>query len=507
MIADDVRRLRDQGRPDLALSHLKEAAAGRQHDPAALQQFGVLFRELGDLDQAEAAFRRAAVLAPDSPFVQVNIAIVLQERGEVAAAADLFRAAAAARPNKLSFVDNVLMNAQYIPGVTAESLFYLHSQWRDRFAGPPRPQPQARPASDRPLRLGFLSADFARHPVGYFLLPLFKSLDRRASQVVAFASGRRRDQMSDQFRQLADGWHEIGEMSDPAAAALIEQQNVDILFDMAGHAFNNRLGVFALRPAPIQVSWAGYVGTVGVPAIDFVLADAIQAPPSEDCFYHEHVLRMPRCYVPYYASDEAPTVGPLPAQRNGFITFGCFNSPSKLNSEVIELWAQLLAGVPASRLSLRFRGVDATANVRRIQAVFADAGVAPDRLSFAGVSSHRQMLEAYNNVDIALDPFPYSGGVTTCEALWMGVPVVTMTGASFAGRHSTMYLNTVGLRELISTTKAQYLAVAADMCGDLDELSRLRVGLRNRVSASPLLDHAGFAADFLALMTRVAAPA
>lgn len=504
MIGEEVRRLRAQGRIDLALDRLRAESDARKSDPAMQQQVGVLFRELGASDEAEAAFRRAAVLAPDSPFVRVNIAIVLQERGEPAAAAVEFKAAAEARPNKTAFIDNLLLNAQYVPGVTAGSLFHLHGKWRDRFtASQPLPGNATQPDPTRMLRIGFVSADFAQHPVGYFMLPLFRELDRNACEVHAFASGRRRDQMSEQFRALADGWHEIGELADPAAAALIASRKIDVLFDMAGHAFNNRLGVFALKPAPLQISWAGYVGTVGVPAIDYVLADAVQAPPEEDCWYHEKVLRLSRCYVPYQPADDGPDVGPLPASRNGFVTFGCFNSPSKLNGEVIALWARLMAQVPNSRLALRFRGMDSAANMRRVHQILGAAGVVPARVSFAGLSSHRQMLDAYNTIDIALDPFPYSGGVTTCEALWMGVPVITRKGSTFAGRHTSSYLTAVGLPEFITTNDDAYLATADNLARDTTRLAALRGGLRQRFAASSVMDHAGYARDFLAALRQI----
>jgi predicted O-linked N-acetylglucosamine transferase (SPINDLY family) len=265
---------------------------------------------------------------------------------------------------------------------------------------------------------------------------------------------------------------------------------------MAGHTANHRLGVFALKPAPLQISWAGYVGTTGMSAMDFVLADVHQAPAGDEAYYAEGILRMPHCYVPYLPPPNAPGVSPLPARANRVVTFGGFHNPAKINAETLALWGQVLRAVPNARLLLKFRGIDATANRDRILGAMGAAGVESARVTLYGGSAHGELLQAYSQIDIALDPFPYSGGVTTCEALWMGVPVVTMTGASFAGRHATSYLRTVGLDDLVSADEEQYVATAAQLAGDLDSLEALRNTMRTRLSASPLMNYAAYARNF-----------
>ena len=497
-----ARRLASAGQYDQASATLRTLADSAVTDAALLQQIGVALRDFGDTEGAERAFGRALVLDPGSAYIRNNLAIVLQDRGETEAACQLFRQNVHDRPGDPALLNNYLYSAQYVPGVTAQSLFTDHQLWRQQVRAPhagTRPPTPAKEMAGR-LRIGFLSADFAAHPVACFMLPLFRALDRTQCQVICLSAGRRRDAMTGDFARAADEWHDISELSDADAAALVARQRVDILFDMAGHTLGNRLGVFAMKPAPMQVSWAGYVGTTGVPEIDYVLADAHQAPPDEDVYYHERVIRLPRCYVPYQPAAYAPDVGPLPALAAGHVTFGSFNHPAKLTRDVIALWVDVLGMLPEARLVLRYRGVDSHANQRRIHDALAAAGLDPGRVRFAGVSAHRDRLTAYGGIDIALDPFPYSGGVTTCEALWMGVPVVTLTGRTFAGRHSTSYLTNVGLTQLIADDVDAYAAAAVLLATDFTRLSQLRAGLRGRMAHSPMLDHGGFARDFMTAM-------
>ncbi|MDX2221856.1 MAG: hypothetical protein SFV21_03840, partial [Rhodospirillaceae bacterium] len=428
----------------------------------------------------------------------------LLERGQPDAAVAELARLVDQQPRQALFLSNLLLTSQYVPGVTAESLFDLHALWRARFP-PPAPLVAAPrdPDPERKLTIAFLSADFAHHAVGYFMRPLVAALPPSACRLIAIASGARRDAVTPLFARLAHDWHDVGETPDAEVAALVATLGVDVLVDMAGHTNGNRLGVFARRAAPVQISWAGYVGTTGVPGIDAVLADAHQAPPEEDRWYHEQVLRLPRCYVPYQPPDYAPEVGPLPADANGHVTFGSMSAPAKLNDQIIGLWARVLATVPGSRLSLRYRGLDSQANRQRITAIMAAAGVAAGRLSFAGLSSHKEVLTAYHGVDIALDPFPYSSGVTACEALYMGVPLVTLRGATFAGRHATTYLSALGLQDLVATTPQAYVAACAGLAGNIAGLRDLRAGLRARMRASALFDYAGYAADFLAAVRRL----
>lgn len=501
-----ARRLRDEGTSAQALSLLARAVEQHPTDVDLLLELAALYRMQGNLVDAEALFRCVLDIEPASVSALNNLAVLYGDYGNAFAAESLFEAALEHEPNNAAIHSNALLNAQYIPGMTAARLFGLHQQWNKQHGLPRNDGWQAPRSQDQPhkkLKLGFLSSDFYQHPVAAFMLPLFQALDRTECEIHCWRQGSSTDNMTAQFKALANSWHEVSALADNDVVTQIRAFGVDILFDMGGHSFNNRLGVFAQRAAPVQISWAGYVGTTGLTAMDYLLADPNHVPAAEDDYYAEKIIRMPQCYVPYLPPEVAPSVSPLPALSQGHITFAAFHNPAKLNNQMLALWSKVLNAIPRSRLVLQYRGVQAPDFVTRAQAVFASGEISTDRVSFRRAKPQAQFLATYNAIDIALDTFPYSGGVTTCEALWMGVPVVTLTGQTFAGRHTTSYLNTVGLNDLIAETPEQYVSIAVNLAHSIDRLSELRRTMRERMQASPLLDHAGYAQNFLAAMRRV----
>jgi protein O-GlcNAc transferase len=257
---------------------------------------------------------------------------------------------------------------------------------------------------------------------------------------------------------------------------------------------------FARKPAPIQITWIGYEGTTGLEAMDYILADRHTIPPGQEAFYREQVLRLPDGYVCCDPPATAPLPGSLPAATNGYVRFGSFHSPSKINPRVVEVWAKVLERVPRSRLVLKYRGLGDPLVRERYAGLFAGCGLAAERLEFEPQSEYAEYLAAYRRIDIALDPFPFGGGITTCDALWMGVPVVTYAGETFAGRHSLSHLTNVGLTETIAATLDEYVEIAAGLAGDLPRLGTLRAGLRERMAASPLCDGKRFAENFAAAL-------
>jgi predicted O-linked N-acetylglucosamine transferase (SPINDLY family) len=397
------------------------------------------------------------------------------------------------------------LNEQYRPGVTLAALADAHAQWELRHGAPLRSGWQPfRPAvdADRPLRLGFVSGDLFSHPVGIFLAPVLERLDRSRWFTVCYAAGKNADVMTARLARAAGLWRPVHDLSDQALAQLIRADAIDLLIDLSGHTGRNRLLTFARRPAPVQLTWMGYVGTTGLAAMDWLIADRFHVPPGHERHVRESVMRLPDGYICYEPPPYAPAVGPLPALASGRVTFGGLHNPAKITPPVVTTWAEILRQVADSRLLLKSHWLEDAGLRRRLTEQFAAEGIAAERLELQGVSSHVQQLERYNMIDVALDPFPYSGGLTTCEACWMGVPVVTCPGETFASRHSLSHLSNIGLTETITTSLADYVAVAVGLAHDLTRLAGLRSGLRSRMAGSRLCDADRFAAGLGAALRR-----
>ena len=338
--------------------------------------------------------------------------------------------------------------------------------------------------------------------MGYFLVRVLEHLGKH-HETICYSDLITKDDLTHRLQTAASLWRDVHGLTDDQLATRIEADQIDILFDLAGHTAHNRLLVFARKPAPIQVTWAGYVGTTGLKAMDYLLADHYHVPPGAEQHYQEQVLRMPDGYICYDPPAYAPSVGVLTALANGQVTFGCFNNPAKVTPQVIELWAKILHRLPQARLVLKYAGWNDGAVARRFTALFAEWGVDSNRVELLGNSPHVELLAEYNRIDIALDPFPYSGGLTTCEALWMGVPVITCPHATFASRHSFSHLSNVGLTQTIAGCIEQYVDIAVALAEDLQRLVSLRAGLRDRVAGSPLCDGERFARNLTAILNHV----
>ena len=310
--------------------------------------------------------------------------------------------------------------------------------------------------------------------------------------------------MTARFQAASKTWRDVLGWNHERLAAQIRDDRIDILFDLAGHTARNRMLTFARKPAPVQITWIGYEGTTGLSAIDYLLADRIMLPEEAEGYCAEKVLRLPDCYLCFDPPEEAPPVGPLPAGRAGHVTFASCNNLAKVNDEVIATWAEILRRVEGAKLLLKYRGLEDAGLRARFIDLFAKHGIAAERLIIEGWSPLGDLLAAHNRADIALDPFPFAGGVTTCNALWMGVPVVTWPGETFASRHSLSYLTNIGITETIAASREEYIAIAASLAGDLPRLAALRAGLRARMAASPLCDGKRFAKNWMAVIASAA---
>jgi predicted O-linked N-acetylglucosamine transferase (SPINDLY family) len=338
-------------------------------------------------------------------------------------------------------------------------------------------------ARGRRLRVGYVSADFWQHAVACFIEPVLRHHDRGNFEIFCYSAVGAGDATTARLRALPLHWRAILGMNDADAVRLIRDDAIDILVDLSGHTGGNRLPVFARRPAPIQATWIGYPSTTGLAEIDYRLVNGF-TPEQEQRYHTERLFRLPTSAVCYDRHVAAPSPAPPPALGNGFVTFGSFNAIKKLNDDVIRLWCDILRAVPDSRLLIKAPGADEPQLTTRLHALFARSGVAPDRIDVEDASPSSQYLERYAAIDIMLDPFPYTGGTTTRDALWMGVPVVTLYGAASSHRMSADLMQGVGLGEWIARSPAEYVSLALAAARDVERLARLRAGQRAQLSAT-----------------------
>jgi len=359
-----------------------------------------------------------------------------------------------------------------------------------------RPHPNDKDP-DRRLRIGYVSPDFRAHPVQQFLIPLFRHHDPSAIEVTLYASVDRPDFATEKYRAIAgERYRDIRRTDDASAAELVRRDQIDILVDLALHGAGNRLRLFASKPAPVQMTWVGYAGTTGLDAIDYRITDPYFDPPGSDLgVYSETSLHLPESYWCYDALEADLPVGPLPALDAGHITFGCLNSPRKVHHGVLTLWARVLREIHDSRL---FVYIDDHAQ-EAVRRLLVAEGVEPERIDLGGRVSRRAYLERYNRIDIVLDTFPFAGGTTSLDAIWMGVPFVTLTGAPTLQRAGLSIAMNLGLPELVAKSQDEFVARAADLSRDVERLSRLRAGLRARLAASPFGDVPRFARNLEAI--------
>lgn len=448
-------------------------------------------------DEAIALYKGVLDDNPRIPGVRVNYGLCLQEMGRYDEAEKEYLRALEYPPTMMEAMSNYLMVMHYNPERTREYIFEAHKKWDAFFAPaerPERPVPADRSPSKR-LRVGFVSGGFRSHPVGWMITRGLEELPVDQFEIYCYTTNNINDKITQRIATRADKWRSVVGFNDAVVANMIREDEIDILVELSGHAGDNRLRAVAMEPAPVIMKWVGGLfNSTGLQSVDYLLSDWHETPEGVEDFYTEKLVRMPDDYICFMPPAYSPEVSTLPASKNGFVTFGCFNNPSKINPELLGQWARLLARVPGSKLFLKSGQYDSVEFQGRVLAALADAGIDADRVLFEGRSPHEDLLGAYGRVDIALDPWPYSGGLSTCEALWMGVPVVTYPGPTFAGRHSVTHLHNSGLGEMVADSWDAYVDIAAGLADDLDALAGLRARLRDQVSSSPLCDGERFGA-------------
>ncbi len=465
-------------------------------DPAyaeAQNNLGLVRARQDRLTEAEALYRRAIDLEPGYAEPYTNLGNLLKDRCELDAAIACYRRAIELRPDLSALHSNLLLTLHYHPAFGPQDLEREHRTWAERHAAPlaAAHRPHANePQSDRRIRIGYVSPDFREHSLARFMLPLLREHDERQVEVFAYSDVTAPDAVTGLIREHVDRWRDVATLADEPLAELIRADGIDVLVDLAAHSAHNRLVAFARKPAPVQITYLAYCSTTGMRAIDYRITDRYLDPPGEPEHYAETSIRLPHCYWCY----SAPPLGERPATERGAgpPTFGCLNNFAKATDVTLTLWAQLLRRVPAARLLLYARAETHRDRVRR---VFREAGVDESRVDFVGYQSLAEYLATYGRIDVALDPYPYGGGTTTCDALWMGVPVVSLAGRTAVSRAGSTLLSHVGLERLVTRTEEQYVECAAELLRDRGALTELRRNLRPRLEASPVMDAPRFARD------------
>ena len=478
-----------------AIAAFRQAITLNPNCSDAYNNLGAVLKFQGQLDESIAACRQAIALNPNYPDAFTNLGNALKAMGRLDEAIAAYRQAVALNPLFSDAHSNLVYTLYFHPDYDTQAIRREHQHWNQQHAEPLKKliQPPLNGRSPgRRLKIGYVSPDFRDHVVGRNLLPLLAQHDAANVEVFCYAQVAHPDALTDRFRTSAHHWRSLVGLSDDQAAQLIRQDQIDILVDLALHLANNRLLLFARKPAPVQVTFAGYPGTTGLNTMDYRLSDSYLDPSGMDeSIYSEETVRLPDsfwCYDPLECHDVP--VNALPASTNSFITLGCLNNFCKVNDAVLRLWAKVLHAVPNSHLLLL---IPEGSTRQQTLGQMEKEGIAPQRIEFVSHRPLKQYLELYHRIDIGLDTFPYNGHTTSLDSFWMGVPVITRVGETVVSRAGLCQLMNLGLPELIAYTPEQYVQIAADLARDLPRLAHLRSTLRPRMQHSPLMDAPRFA--------------
>jgi predicted O-linked N-acetylglucosamine transferase (SPINDLY family) len=522
----------DMERYEESIAECQRAIALRPDDPDASYTLAGALANQKKWGEAAEAHRRLSALAPDFLNARAGLALILNKlhdnsevldicrtglakapddialiislgdahlaMGNVEEGIKAYRQASQIDPNNELSVAKLAMAQYYCAGISGAERLDLARLWADRFT----PKPDGRRFDndrdpDRRLRIGYVSGDFYNHPVAFFLTRVLAAHNSAQVETFCYATNKDcTDENSEQIQNLTDHWRMIAGVSDDDAIEQIRQDGIDILVDLSGNTAHNRLKLFARRAAPVQLSWLGYCGTTGIPAMDYILADHFIVPVGEEEFFTETVWRLPGSYLCFDPPEVNVAVGDLPARSGRGVTFGCFNNLVKIVDPTLDLWAKVLHACPDSRMLIKTRQLKSEATRQSMLERFAARGIGPERLIMEGyVRSRLEHLDSYNRVDIALDTLPYGGGTTTAETLWMGVPLVTLRGDSWVGRISESILSAVGLPQLVAKSPEEYVGIAAGLAASPDLVATLRASLRAFVMTSTLCNGAAFAQE------------
>ena len=495
-----------QARFDEALKHAEIACELMPGDVDMLNTLGNTLMQTFEYARARDALEKAVKLAPKNYLSWNNLGNVYNAIGDLDKGLESYWQAHRVNPQAPGPFSNIITTYHYHPNKTGEEITVLCKQWHRKYSPEVMiPLPRSTPIASKQLRIGLISDGFRGHPVGRMITSALEQVPKSQAEFYCYSTNNVNDGITERLKAVSEKWMSVQPLKDQQVAQQIANDEIDILIDLVGHNAGNRVLSVAMRPAPLQVKWVGgLINTTGVEAIDYLISDSIETPVGVDNDYVEKLIRLPDdyvCYVP--PNGYEPSVRTLPAQRNGYITLGCFNNAAKLNDILLVQWAEIMTCLPGSKLLLKSMQYKSEERRQKIIDLMVMNGVEKERLLIEGPSPHAELLETYNRVDISLDPWPYSGGLTTCESLLMGVPVVSLPGPTFAGRHSATHLINVGMPELVVSSWEEYRERVLELASDLDSLATIRQHLRQVLLESPVCDAFRFAKHFTDAMRAI----
>ena len=486
--------LQAQGKLDEAVGHYYQALSINPNYAEAHNNLALALQAEGKLDEALESYHKALSINQNYVEAYNNQGNTFKDQGRLNEAIESYHRAILLKPDYVEARSNLLYALNFHADLSREEIYRAAQEYEALIGQPLRSTWQEHNNDKNPnrrLRIGYISPDFRNHAVAYFAEPILSNHDKSQVEIYCYAEVMLEDEITDRFRHYADHWHSTVGLSDEAVAQMVREPRIDILVDLAGHTAKNRLPTFARKPAPVQITYLGYLGTTGLSAMDYILIDHHVEPEGiADAGYSEHLLRLPDSLWCYRPSADAPEISPLPALARGYLTFGSFNNFNKVDQSTLELWAELLWVLPTSRLMML--SVPEGEARLRLTHYFVNLGIDAERLEFHGKLPIAEFRHKLLEVDITLDPVTVNGATTTCESLWMGVPVLSLVGVRFPSRAGLSILSTVGLSDFVAHTREDYFHLAVHLADNLELLAEIRTGLRAHVATSPLIDEIGF---------------
>lgn len=488
--------LQEIGQLDEAIPSYQKAIQLNPNFDRAYYNLGTAFKDRWRINEAIAQYQKALQLNPYLFEAYNNMGLAFQDQGRLDEAEACYRKALQIKPDFPVCHSNLLLLMNYNSRNDVQAIFSEHLRFAKQFAEPLASAilPHTNdPTPGRRLKIGYVSPDFRRHSVNYFIEPVLTFHNHEQCEIFCYSDILRPDTVTERLTGYADHWRNIFGISDEEVAAIIRKDQIDILIDLAGHTAYNRMLMFARKPAPVQISWIGYPPTTGLSTIDYKIVDNFTNPSHKtEQLYTEKLLPLPESFVVYLPDKDSPEISPLPALSKGHITFSSFNNFAKITQEVVTLWAKILDKVPDSHMLMKWKSFSDTSTHEYAINMFMQRGIDAGRIILQSSEPPPEYLLSYSSVDIGLDTFPFNGLTTTCEALWMGIPVITLAGTSYASRGGVSFLSNLGLSELIAETADEYVSIAVNLATDLNRLQALRKNLRNIMLNSPLLNHKRF---------------